>query len=228
MAIAYGFAEALADRVTVLAQMAERAEEIDVTKAKAAQERAEQRLAAGGPQTDVRERAAKSLAKAIDAPSGRIEGPDQSRLSLLMRVQWAATTHPGIRRTSNEDATAPDRTWASSSSPTGWAATSPVRSPRRSPSTRSRPSSARPRARTPDSTWPHPIDPALGVDGSRLKSAFHLANRRLADEVAAAGRSPRHGDHRVDGAAQGRPTRRCSPTSATRASTCFATTSSSA
>jgi F-type H+-transporting ATPase subunit epsilon len=63
VAIAHGFAEALADRVTVLAQMAERAEEIDVTKAKAAQERAEQRLAAGGPLTDV-ESARESLAKA--------------------------------------------------------------------------------------------------------------------------------------------------------------------
>ena len=35
-------------------------------------------------------------------------------------------------------------------------------------------------------TWPQPVDPALGIDGSRLKNAFHLANRRLADEVAAA------------------------------------------
>ena len=35
-------------------------------------------------------------------------------------------------------------------------------------------------------TWPQPVDPTLGVDGSRLKSAFELANRRLADEVAAA------------------------------------------
>jgi F-type H+-transporting ATPase subunit epsilon len=63
VAIAYGFAEALADRVTVLAQMAERAEDIDVTKARAAQERAEQRLSAGGPQTDL-ESARESLAKA--------------------------------------------------------------------------------------------------------------------------------------------------------------------
>ena len=63
LAIAHGFAEALAERVTVLAQMAERAEEIDVAKAKAAQERAEQRLAAGGPQTDL-EAARESLAKA--------------------------------------------------------------------------------------------------------------------------------------------------------------------
>ena len=63
VAIAHGFAEALAERVTVLAQMAERAEEIDVAKAKAAQERAEQRLAAGGPQTDV-DSARESLTKA--------------------------------------------------------------------------------------------------------------------------------------------------------------------
>lgn len=63
VAIAHGFAEALADRVTVLAQMAERAEEIDVPKARAAQERAEQRLAAGGPQTDA-EAAREALAKA--------------------------------------------------------------------------------------------------------------------------------------------------------------------
>jgi F-type H+-transporting ATPase subunit epsilon len=63
VAIAHGFAEALAERVTVLAQMAERAEEIDVAKAKAALERAEQRLTAGGPQTDL-EAARESLAKA--------------------------------------------------------------------------------------------------------------------------------------------------------------------
>jgi F-type H+-transporting ATPase subunit epsilon len=63
VAIANGFAEALADRVTVLAQMAERAEEIDVAKARAAQERAEQRLAAGGPQTDL-DVARESLSKA--------------------------------------------------------------------------------------------------------------------------------------------------------------------
>lgn len=63
VAIANGFAEALADRVTVLAQVAERAEEIDVAKAKAALERAEQRLSAGGPQTDL-EAARESQARA--------------------------------------------------------------------------------------------------------------------------------------------------------------------
>ena len=38
LAIAYGFAEVLPDRVTILAQLAERAEEIDVERAEAARD----------------------------------------------------------------------------------------------------------------------------------------------------------------------------------------------
>jgi protein phosphatase len=34
------------------------------------------------------------------------------------------------------------------------------------------------------STWPHAFDLGLGVDGNRLKGAFHLANQKLAREVA--------------------------------------------
>ena len=45
LAIAYGFAEVLPDRVTILASLAERAEDIDVERAAAAQKRAEERLA---------------------------------------------------------------------------------------------------------------------------------------------------------------------------------------
>jgi F-type H+-transporting ATPase subunit epsilon len=43
--IASGFAEVLPDRVSVLAQVAERAEDIDVQRAEAAKRRAEERLA---------------------------------------------------------------------------------------------------------------------------------------------------------------------------------------
>jgi F-type H+-transporting ATPase subunit epsilon len=43
--IAFGFAEVQPDRVTILAQIAERPEEIDVARAEAAKRRAEQRLA---------------------------------------------------------------------------------------------------------------------------------------------------------------------------------------
>jgi F-type H+-transporting ATPase subunit epsilon len=44
LAIAHGFAEVLPDRVTILAQLAERAEEIEVERAEAARARAAKRL----------------------------------------------------------------------------------------------------------------------------------------------------------------------------------------
>ena len=43
--VAFGFVEVLPDKVTVLAQVAERAEEIDMPRADAAKKRAEERLA---------------------------------------------------------------------------------------------------------------------------------------------------------------------------------------
>ncbi len=46
--IIWGFAEVLPDRVSVLAETAERAEDIDVERARAARERAEKRLANTG------------------------------------------------------------------------------------------------------------------------------------------------------------------------------------
>src|SRR6478752_529705 len=49
LAVAFGFVEVLPDRVTVLARIAERAEEIDVSRAEEAKRRAEERLA--GPTT---------------------------------------------------------------------------------------------------------------------------------------------------------------------------------
>ena len=42
--VVFGFAEVLPDRVTILAQVAERAEEIDVSRAESARHRAEQQL----------------------------------------------------------------------------------------------------------------------------------------------------------------------------------------
>jgi len=44
LAIAFGFAEVQPDRVTILAQIAEKADEIDVARAEAARKRAEERL----------------------------------------------------------------------------------------------------------------------------------------------------------------------------------------
>ena len=48
-----GFAEALPDRVTVLAESAERRRDIDMDRAKAAMKRAEERLAAGDKDKDL-------------------------------------------------------------------------------------------------------------------------------------------------------------------------------
>ena len=64
LAIAFGFAEVLPDRVTVLAQVAERAAEIDVARAEAARKRVEQRMASPVPDMDW-ERARVGLMKAL-------------------------------------------------------------------------------------------------------------------------------------------------------------------
>ena len=52
LAVAFGFAEVLPDRVTVLAQIAEKAEEIVVTRAQEARARAEQMLGRHNPDMD--------------------------------------------------------------------------------------------------------------------------------------------------------------------------------
>ena len=64
VAIAFGFAEVQAERVTILAQIAERAEEIDLARAEAAKKRAEERLAAAHVDMDF-ERARIALLKAL-------------------------------------------------------------------------------------------------------------------------------------------------------------------
>ena len=53
LAIISGFAEVLGDRVTVLAETAERPEEIDISRAEEAKKRAEQRLAAAASDPNV-------------------------------------------------------------------------------------------------------------------------------------------------------------------------------
>jgi F-type H+-transporting ATPase subunit epsilon len=53
MAIISGFAEVLSDRVTVLAETAERPEEIDVARAEEAKKRAEQRLASAASDPNI-------------------------------------------------------------------------------------------------------------------------------------------------------------------------------
>ena len=64
LAIAFGFAEVQPDSVTILAQIAERADEIDASRAEAAKKRAEDRLAKPGADMDF-ERARVAMLKAL-------------------------------------------------------------------------------------------------------------------------------------------------------------------
>lgn len=63
LAVAWGFAEVLPDKVTVLAEAAERAGEIDLARAEAARKNAEKQLQAAGDEAEVA-RAQDSLARA--------------------------------------------------------------------------------------------------------------------------------------------------------------------
>jgi F-type H+-transporting ATPase subunit epsilon len=63
IALAWGFAEVLPEKVTILAENAERADEIDVKRAQEAKERAEQRLRSSNTEVDF-ERAQNALQRA--------------------------------------------------------------------------------------------------------------------------------------------------------------------
>ena len=73
LAVAWGFAEVLPNKVTILAESAERPSEIDVERARKAKERAEQRLTSGDTSVDV-ERALDALHRAevrLDVAAGK-------------------------------------------------------------------------------------------------------------------------------------------------------------
>ena len=73
LAVAWGFAEILPNKVTILAETAERPSEINVERARQAKERAEQRLTSGDTAVDVN-RALDALHRAqarLDVASGK-------------------------------------------------------------------------------------------------------------------------------------------------------------
>jgi F-type H+-transporting ATPase subunit epsilon len=76
LSIAFGFAEVLPERVTILAQLAERAEEIDVARAEEARKRAEARITQAKADIDY-ERARVALTKSL------------ARLQVASRIQFA-------------------------------------------------------------------------------------------------------------------------------------------
>lgn len=102
-----------------------------------------------------------------------------------MHITWAAATHPGIRRSSNEDSYSvkPDLGLYVVADGMGGHVAGEVAS-RLAVETIERfvEDTAGPDR---ERTWPYPYDPALTHDGNRLSSAFRLANRRISEEAAA-------------------------------------------
>lgn len=64
LAVAWGFAEVLQTKVTILAETAERADEIDTARAQAAKQRAEEELRKAGPAGNAEAQAALARANA--------------------------------------------------------------------------------------------------------------------------------------------------------------------
>jgi F-type H+-transporting ATPase subunit epsilon len=73
LCVAWGFAEVLPDKVTILAETAERGEDVDCARAQKAKERAEKRLASGDPEVDV-DRAKSALDKADNRLEAAVKG----------------------------------------------------------------------------------------------------------------------------------------------------------
>jgi F-type H+-transporting ATPase subunit epsilon len=73
LAVAWGFAEVLPDKVTILAETAEKASEIDVSRAQEAKKRAEQRLTTSNTEVDATraENALKRAETRIDVAQGK-------------------------------------------------------------------------------------------------------------------------------------------------------------
>ena len=86
LSIAYGFAEVLPDRVTILARLAERAEDIDVGRAEAARNRAQERI--DQPKSDIDyERARVALTKALTRLQVSTRVPGGVRVGELRRMR---------------------------------------------------------------------------------------------------------------------------------------------
>jgi F-type H+-transporting ATPase subunit epsilon len=89
VSLAFGFVEVLPDAVTILAQLAERADEIDPERAESARKRAEERLTRSRSDVDY-ERARLALQKSLlrlQVSSRAVAGPRAIRAAAIRHLQ---------------------------------------------------------------------------------------------------------------------------------------------
>lgn len=78
VAVAWGFAEVLPNKVTILAETAEKAEDIDVSRAQAAKQKAEEQLRKAGPEGNP------DAQNALQRATTRIDVASRSNLQMLV------------------------------------------------------------------------------------------------------------------------------------------------